>query len=577
MKKRIFWSILLSCFLTLLITAAFVTRVLYVNSWEEYKHEIEIEALYVGEAVNVMDTANGAAARYLEEVGRSTKNRITLIAADGSVLFDSYADEDDLDNHLSRPEIADALSAGSGQAERLSDTFGARCNTFGARSYYSALRLDDGSVLRIGGTSKSVLGIIGNALVWIVVVSAFVLLITVLAASLLTGTIIRPINKIDLNAPLAAPAYDELSPLLLRMEKQNARIHKQIRELSKQREEFHYITGNMSEGLVIFDDHGAVLTINSSAESILGCGAQPVFEDSAADGCASYLKLSRDLHYIRTVEAALDGRPAVAEMERNGRLYRLSATPVERREDSRYAAVLFIVDVTDRERAEQLRKEFSANVSHELKTPLTTIMGYAEIIGNGIARTEDIPEFAGKIRLEAARLLSLIEDIIKLSRLDENELTSRFEPVELAEVCRSVVKKLSDKAQKADVSLTFAGSPCVVNGIESILYEILFNLTDNAIIYNRKGGEVRLSLTEAGGRATVVVEDTGIGIAPEHQSRIFERFYRVDKSHSKASGGTGLGLSIVKHAVAYHHGTVQLESQPGKGTTITVTIPKKQS
>lgn len=303
MKKRIFWSILLSCFLTLLITAAFVTSVLYVNSWEEYKHEIEIEALYVGEAVNVMDTANGAAARYLEEVGRSTKNRITLIAADGSVLFDSYADEDDLDNHLSRPEIADALSAGSGQAERLSDTFG-------ARSYYSALRLDDGSVLRIGGTSKSVLGIIGNALVWIVVVSAFVLLITVLAASLLTGTIIRPINKIDLNAPLAAPAYDELSPLLLRMEKQNARIHKQIRELSKQREEFHYITGNMSEGLVIFDDHGAVLTINSSAESILGCGAQPVFEDSAADGCASYLKLSRDLHYIRTVEAALDGRPS---------------------------------------------------------------------------------------------------------------------------------------------------------------------------------------------------------------------------------------------------------------------------
>lgn len=548
MKKRIFWSILLSCFLTLLITAAFVTSVLYVNSWEEYKHEIEIEALYVGEAVNVMDTANGAAARYLEEVGRSTKNRITLIAADGSVLFDSYADEDDLDNHLSRPEIADALSAGSGQAERLSDTFG-------ARSYYSALRLDDGSVLRIGGTSKSVLGIIGNALVWIVVVSAFVLLITVLAASLLTGTIIRPINKIDLNAPLAAPAYDELSPLLLRMEKQNARIHKQIRELSKQREEFHYITGNMSEGLVIFD-----------------CGAQPVFEDSAADGCASYLKLSRDLHYIRTVEAALDGRPAVAEMERNGRLYRLSATPVERREDSRYAAVLFIVDVTDRERAEQLRKEFSANVSHELKTPLTTIMGYAEIIGNGIARTEDIPEFAGKIRLEAARLLSLIEDIIKLSRLDENELTSRFEPVELAEVCRSVVKKLSDKAQKADVSLTFAGSPCVVNGIESILYEILFNLTDNAIIYNRKGGEVRLSLTEAGGRATVVVEDTGIGIAHEHIDRIFERFYRVDKSHSRETGGTGLGLSIVKHGALLHGASLKLESEPGEGTRVTLTF-----
>lgn len=263
MKKRIFWSILLSCFLTLLVTAAFVTSVLYVNSWEEYKREIETEVLYVGEAVNVMDASDGEASRYLEEVGRSTKNRITLIAADGSVLFDSYADEEDLDNHLSRPEIAAALADGSGQAERLSDTFG-------ERSYYSALRLEDGSVLRIGGTAKSVLGIVGNALAWIVIVSVFVLLITVLAASLLTGTIIKPINKIDLNAPLAAPAYDELSPLLLRMEKQNARINKQIRELRKQQEEFNYITGNMGEGLVIFDDHGTVLTLNSSAESILG-------------------------------------------------------------------------------------------------------------------------------------------------------------------------------------------------------------------------------------------------------------------------------------------------------------------
>ena len=224
------------------------------------------------------------------------------------------------------------------------------------------------------------------------------------------------------------------------------------------------------------------------------------------------------------------------------------------------------------EKSWKQQKQLVADMSHELKTPLTTIMGYAEIIGNGIARTEDIPEFAGKIRLEAARLLSLIEDIIKLSRLDENELTSRFEPVELAEVCRSVVKKLSDKAQKADVSLTFAGSPCVVNGIESILYEILFNLTDNAIIYNRKGGEVRLSLTEAGGRATVVVEDTGIGIAHEHIDRIFERFYRVDKSHSRETGGTGLGLSIVKHGALLHGASLKLESEPGEGTRVTLTF-----
>ena len=566
MKKRIFWSILLSCFLTLLVTAAFVTSVLYVNSWEEYKREIETEVLYVGEAVNVMDASDGEASRYLEEVGRSTKNRITLIAADGSVLFDSYADEEDLDNHLSRPEIAAALADGSGQAERLSDTFG-------ERSYYSALRLEDGSVLRIGGTAKSVLGIVGNALAWIVIVSVFVLLITVLAASLLTGTIIKPINKIDLNAPLAAPAYDELSPLLLRMEKQNARINKQIRELRKQQEEFNYITGNMGEGLVIFDDHGTVLTLNSSAESILGCdGPSASKADTLPDG-RSYLKLSCDLHYIRTVEAALDGRPAVVTMERSGRQYRLFATPVERREDSRYAAVLFIVDITDRERAEQLRKEFSANVSHELKTPLTTIMGYAEIIGNGIARAEDIPEFAGKIRQEAARLLSLIEDIIKLSRLDENELTSRFERVDLAEVCRSVVKKLSDKARNANVSLSFTGSSCAVSGIESILHEIIFNLTDNAIIYNREGGEAHISLTESDGQATLVVEDTGIGIAHEHLDRIFERFYRVDKSHSRETGGTGLGLSIVKHGALLHGASIRLESEPGQGTRVTLVFP----
>ena len=235
--------------------------------------------------------------------------------------------------------------------------------------------------------------------------------------------------------------------------------------------------------------------------------------------------------------------------------------------------MLFIVDITDRERAEQLRKEFSANVSHELKTPLTTIMGYAEIIGNGIARAEDIPEFAGKIRQEAARLLSLIEDIIKLSRLDENELTSRFERVDLAEVCRSVVKKLSDKARNANVSLSFTGSSCAVSGIESILHEILFNLTDNAIIYNREGGEAHISLTESDGQATLVVEDTGIGIAHEHLDRIFERFYRVDKSHSRETGGTGLGLSIVKHGALLHGASIRLESEPGQGTRVTLVFP----
>ena len=558
MKKRIFWSILLSCFLTLLITAAFVTSVLYVNSWEEYKHEIEIEALYVGEAVNVMDTANGAAARYLEEVGRSTKNRITLIAADGSVLFDSYADEDDLDNHLSRPEIADALSAGSGQAERLSDTFG-------ARSYYSALRLDDGSVLRIGGTSKSVLGIIGNALVWIVVVSAFVLLITVLAASLLTGTIIRPINKIDLNAPLAAPAYDELSPLLLRMEKQNARIHKQIRELSKQREEFHYITGNMSEGLVIFDDHGAVLTINSSAESILGCGAQPVFEDSAADGCASYLKLSRDLHYIRTVEAALDGRPAVAEMERNGRLYRLSATPVERREDSRYAAVLFIVDVTDRERAEQLRKEFSANVSHELKTPMMAVQGCAEGIHTGVL---DPVKASGAILEEAEQMSDLVEELLALSRLESGQANAEFRFTDIREVLYDCLRSTEQLTEQRKLCITpcFDEKPVSVNCDEVQLRRAFTNIITNALRYAKK--EIQIECKADRGKAIVRIRDDGEGIAPELLPHIFDRFYSTRK------GGAGIGLSLAKEIVSLHKGTISASNDGGALFEISLPLRK---
>lgn len=389
-------------------------------------------------------------------------------------------------------------------------------------------------------------------------VAAVVLLISGGIAWALTKAIVRPFNEIDLRQPLAHKTYAELSPLLHRMEKQNRAIDEQLQLLTARREEFDVITAGMQEGLVLFSKDGNVLSANRAAQEILSGSTQ-----------GTYQALCQEKHYLSVVESALSGKAKTKKMKRGGRVYTLAATPVSGALNEN-AAVLFVVDITDSELSEKMRREFSANVSHELKTPLTSILGYAEIIGNGLVKTEDIPKFTGRIQKEAARLLTLIEDIIKLSQLDEDELKAEFVPVDLYALCDTVLQELAPKAQKAQVTFTLEGAPTVVNGFEPSLYEMVHNLCDNAIAYNKPGGFVHVTLGTDGTRARLRVADNGIGIAEEHVGRVFERFYRVDKSHSKETGGTGLGLSIVKHAAQLHEAILSVESEPGVGTAFSV-------
>ena len=553
MKKKIFLSICLCSLITMVLTGGFITSVYYVNFQKELERQVDSQCEYLKDAAEVLieNESTGFAdySAYLEQVGKKTGfNRLTLILSDGTVYYDSDAGADLMENHLEREEIIEAAQSGTGSAVRRSDTLG-------SSTYYRAAKLSDGNFLRIAYVSKSLPAIFGSALIWAVFIFVFVLIVAVAAAALLTSRIIRPINLIDPENPVADEAYEELSPLLRRMEKQNEKIGRQLQSLSDQQQEFDFITENMSEGLVIFGENGTVLSANAAARSIFGTETLPGY----------YTGLCRDREYLSIIKSALDGAAQTCRLFKEEKVYQLFATPVKAGLKS-YAAVLFIVDVTEKEESEKLRREFSANVSHELKTPLTSIMGYAEIIGNGIAKTEDIPKFTGQIRDEAARLLALIQDIIKLSRLDEGDLRDEFEQVDLQALCTGVSEKLSEKARLADVTIVCDTEPCVVNGFKPVLYEMIYNLCDNAVAYNKRGGKVTLSLHDK----KLVVADTGIGIAPEDKERVFERFYRVDKSHSKETGGTGLGLSIVKHGAILHNAELSLESRQGEGTEITV-------
>lgn len=550
MRSRIFISICFACLLTLALCLISVTKIMYDGMYGELKAEVRNEAASISAALERFE--DGDTAAYIARVGVDIPDRITLVAADGTVLYDNCADPARMENHGSRPEIADAVKNGSGEITRSSETLG-------EVTYYYAVRLDSGSIIRIAARTKSVGGLLGNSVIWIVIVALAVFAAAVITAGMLTKTIIRPINSIDPDDPVSNVTYDELSPLLTKMDKQNERIAAQIEKLSRQKLEFDYVTGNMSEGLVIFGKRGNVITANAAAQKILG--------GTASD----YTELSRDMGYIGAVEAALDGEARHARLEKDGRIYDLSATPVEGAE--KYGAVLFLMDITDRESAERMRREFSANVSHELKTPLTSILGAAEIIENGIAKKEDIPHFAGQIHSEASRLLALIEDIIKISRLDEDGFRGEFERVDLEDVCRTVVAELGCKANDKNVTVGFEGGAAHINGVKPVLHEMIYNLCDNAIAYNADGGSVKITLTEYSGSVELTVADTGIGIPAEHCPRVFERFYRVDKSHSRATGGTGLGLSIVKHGAVLHGGNISLESEVGRGTRITVTFP----
>lgn len=551
MKRRIFWSIFLTALITLGLGTTLTISLIHNSIAIVKKEELAASAATLSEALAYSEVDID----YLRAVGRQSGSRITLIDHSGKVVYDSFAPAETLENHLDRPEVEAALQEGTGESERLSETLK-------EKTFYYARQLKDGRILRLSGTSASVFGVINEMIPFLAIALLLVLCIALFAAGMLTKTLVTPLRAIDLDHPLSNDTYDELAPLLVRMERQNEKITEHLSHLHHKQQQFDTITENMEEGLIVFDEHGNILSKNRMARELFPLSAET----------ESYLALCRDQSYLRTMSKAFAGKKGNSLLQRNGRVYQLAASPVVTQSETSCAAVLFVIDVTEKEEREAMRREFSANVSHELKTPLTSILGSAEIIEKGIAKIEDIPIFAAQIHAEATRLLTLIEDIIGLSQLDESTELPEFESLDLYELCEDCLNHLQGKADKLEVKLELKGTHQMVEGVPRILHELVYNLCDNAITYNKIGGKVMVSVEEKENHILLAVEDTGIGILPEHQERVFERFYRVDKSHSKEMGGTGLGLSIVKHAALCHSAQLQLQSTPNVGTKITVTF-----
>ena len=551
MTKKIFHSILLVAGAVLLASLLFIMGCLY-----EYFGSVEKKQLR-----DELELASVAVERggedYLSSIS-SERYRLTWIAPDGTVLYDTVTDAESLENHADREEVREALAGGEGESSRYS-------STILQKTMYCARRLTDGSVLRIS-ISRATAGVLLIGMVQpILIVVIVALILSAVLARRLSRRIVRPLNELDLEHPLENDAYEELSPLLGRINHQHRQIDEQMRELEQQRMEFSQITGSMREGLVLLDEKERVLSINPAACRLFDADERCVGQD--------FLTLDRS-HDIRLAIAdAMAQGHGEARAERGGRVWQFDVSRILSG-TAAVGAVLLAFDITERETAEQNRREFTANVSHELKTPLQGIIGSAELLENGMVQPDDVPRFVGHIRKEAQRLVTLIGDIIRLSQLDEGDEMPR-ETVDLLTLSQEAADDLTAAAEQKTVTISVTGESTCVSGVRRLLYEVIYNLCDNGVKYNVEGGSVSVRVGTEDGKAVVSVADTGIGIAPEHRERIFERFYRVDKSHSKASGGTGLGLSIVKHAVQYHHGTVELQSEEGKGTTIRILLPKE--
>ena len=549
MTKRIFRSTLLVGVAVLAASLVLVMGALYsyFGRVQESQLRDELSLAAVGVEKNGSD--------YLVQL-RSEQYRITWLRGDGTVLYDTQADAATMENHAQREEVQQALATGEGESSRYS-------STLLQKTVYYAKRLPDGTVLRLSAVRVTAGVLVLNMLQPILLVLATALILSGVLAGRLARRITEPLNRLDLEQPLENDTYEELAPLLRRMEHQRLLLRQQMDELKRRSEEFEQITGSMNEGLLLLDEAGTVLSINPAAQRLLGANTDCVGQD--------LLTVDRDVALSEAVREAKAQGHSEFRGQRNGREYQFDVTRIQS-EGRTAGVVLLVFDVTERAFAERNRREFTANVSHELKTPLQGIIGSAELLENGMVKQEDVPRFVGHIRAEAQRLVTLIGDIIRLSQLDEGE-PMPTEPVELLAVAQEAAENLQGAAAARDVTVTVEGEPVEIPGVKRLLYEIVYNLCDNAIKYNVAGGSVRLTVARCGAEAAVTVADTGIGIPADQQSRVFERFYRVDKSHSKASGGTGLGLSIVKHAVQYHHGGIHLQSEVGKGTEICVTFP----
>ena len=552
MRKKIFKNMCLLALVTILLSSLLVTIVYYANSDARMKSEVREETRFVRGAVEL------SGQDYLATV-ENTANRITLIDTDGTVLYDNPADPATMENHSDREEFQEASTAGAGEATRISDTIA-------EQTFYYAVKLQNGQVLRVAATTDSVFAAVLAVLPWILGVEVLVAVCTVLFSNFLTKKIVAPINRLDLDHPADNEIYDELSPLLGKISRQNEVIAQQIKSLREKQEEFTSITENMSEGFLVLDNNTDILSYNTSALRLLGAEAVP------AESHVSALALNRSAGFRSAVDGALAGKRSEQLVRQGGRCCQVMANPVLR-DGEVEGAVVVILDITAREERENLRREFTANVSHELKTPLTSISGFAEIIKNGIVKPEDIPRFAGNIYEESQRLVTLVDDILNLSRLDEADVQLEREDFDLSSLARDVAGRLKASAKKNGVVITVIGDKAEINGVKSIVDEMVFNLVDNAVKYNKQNGRVTVTVDSSSDGTALTVTDTGIGIPQADVDRVFERFYRVDKSHSKEIGGTGLGLSIVKHGAAFHNAKVSLQSTEGEGTTVRLVFP----
>lgn len=551
MTKRIFKSIFAAVLSVLLASLVLIMWVLYGYFEEQYSAQLENDAVYIAQGVN----SDGI--KFLENI-KDITNRITLIAADGTVLFDNQTGASDLENHSQRKEVREALESGEGRSRRYS-------NTFSEKITYYALRLDDGSVLRVSNTGYSLLTMLWAILQPLIIVLCVAAVLSSVLAYRLSKTIVKPINELNLEMPDEDQIYEEITPLIQKINRQNQQIATQIAQLKMRQQEFTAITENMSEGMIIIDSEANIISNNTSATRILGSGElrvnTSVFSWNASEG------------FRHVIEGALSGISVIEIIRIGEKVYQVFSNPVYdsvTRKNRIIGAVIILLDVTEREYQEAMRREFTANVSHELKTPLTSISGFAEIIRNGLAKPEDVAHFAGNIYEEAQRLITLVGDIMRLSQLDEDSMIGVMEQVDLYELAQKVVQTLMPSAESQEVTIHILGEHAFVNGIPQILQEMIFNLIDNAIKYNKKGGRVQIAVNADENGVRFSVSDTGIGIPDADKERVFERFYRVDKSHSKEIGGTGLGLSIVKHGAAYHNAQIKLESQMNQGTTVTM-------
>ena len=548
MTNKIFRSIISVAMVVLVASLFIASSFLYDYFNRSQVNQLKEELTLVAENVDKVGT------EYFENFDSSIF-RFTLVSSDGSVLYDSQAKAGEMENHLEREEISEALKDGTGSSARYS-------STLTERTFYEATRLENGNVLRISVSQITVGALILGMLPAICAIILISVVVALIMSHKMATAIVKPLNKLDLENPTEIETYEELTPILTKINKQHKQITRQMQDLRRMSDEFEQITNSMNEGLVLLDDKGTTLSINAAAKKLFGVDSDVVGRN--------FLTVDRSADMRHAIEKALKGKHGEFREERNGNEYQFVVNRTES-EGKTVGVVILCFDVTETAFAERNRKEFTANVSHELKTPLQSIIGSAELLENGLVKPEDTERFVGNIKKEASRLVALINDIIRLSQLDEDSEPAT-ESVDLYELSKEVIEVLSISATKRQVNLELKGESCIIKGIRRYLYEIIYNLCDNAIRYNKENGKVVIDVSQKDGNTVLSVTDTGIGIPVEHQSRIFERFYRVDKSHSKETGGTGLGLSIVKHAVGYHDGTIKLDSKVNEGTVFTVTF-----